>query len=292
VGCVIAAQTADLVPADGAVYALRDATATVRSIPLIAASVMAKKLAIGSDLILLDVKAGSGAFMRDPREASQLVDACLGIARDEGRDAAAAISDMSQPLGTAIGNALEIAEAIEVLRGQRTGLLRDLSVWLAARALARLTGTSVESATERAAARLSDGSALESFRAMIRAQQGVASVVDDPWSVLPTAPVQVPISVNRTGFVTGMDAVAVGEVAARLGAGRQRKLEPIDPAVGIVLTPKVGDRIEDGQPIGVVHARDEQQGRAAAIAVGAALTIGEESGERPPMVYAWSEEVG
>jgi len=292
VGCVIAAQTADLVPADGAVYALRDATATVRSIPLIAASVMAKKLAIGSDLILLDVKAGSGAFMRDPREAAELVDACLAIAREAGRDAGAAISDMSQPLGTAIGNALEIAEAIEVLRGQRAGLLRDLSVWLAARALARLTGASVESATERAAARLSDGSALESFRAMIGAQHGVAAVVDDPWSVLPTAPIQVPISMDRTGFVAGVDAAAVGEVAARLGAGRRRKLEPIDPAVGIVLTPKVGDRIEEGQPIGVVHARDEQQGRAAAIAIGATLTIGEQPGERPPMVYAWSEEVG
>ena len=282
VGCVIAAQTADLVPADGAVYALRDATATVRSIPLIAASVMAKKLAIGSDLILLDVKAGSGAFMRDPREAAELVDACLAIAREAGRDAAAAITDMSQPLGTTVGNALEVAEAIEVLRGQRAGLLRDLSVWLAARALARLTGTDVGSATERASARLSDGSALESFGAMIGAQHGAVAVIDDPWAVLPAAPVQVPISGDRTGFVTGVDAAAIGEVAARLGAGRRHKHEPIDPAVGIVLTPKVGDRIEDGQPIGVVHARDEQQGRAAAIAIGATLTIGEEPGERPP----------
>ena len=152
VGCVIAAQTADLVPADGAVYALRDATATVRSIPLIAASVMAKKLAIASDLIVLDVKAGSGAFMADPREAAQLVDACLAIARRAGRDAAAAITDMSQPLGTTIGNALEVAEAIEVLRGQRAGRLRELSVWLAGRALARLTRVDVDTATERAAA--------------------------------------------------------------------------------------------------------------------------------------------
>ena len=291
VGCVIASQTADLVPADGAVYALRDATATVRSIPLIAASVMAKKLAIDSDLILLDVKAGSGAFMRDPREAGELVEACLAIARDAGRDAAAAITDMSQPLGTTIGNALEIAEAIDVLRGRREGRLRDLSIWFAARALARLTHIEIEAASRRAAASLTDGSALEAFRAMIAAQHGDAAVIDDPWSVLPAAAVQTPIAGDRTGFLVRADAAAIGEAAVRLGAGRRRKHEPIDPAVGIVLEPKVGDRIEAGASIGAVHAHDDELGRATVAAVLAALTVADEPGPAPPLVYAWSEEV-
>ena len=291
VGCVIASQTADLVPADGAVYALRDATATVRSIPLIAASVMAKKLAIGSDLILLDVKAGSGAFMGDPREAAELADACLAIARVASRDAAAAITDMSQPLGTTIGNALEVAEAIEVLGGERTGRLRDLSVWLAARALAHLTGVGVEQASDRASACLSDGSALEAFRAMVEAQHGVAAVAEDPWSVLPAAPVRVPIVNAREGSVTRVDAAAIGAAAVRLGAGRRHKHEPIDPAVGIVLTPEVGDRVDRGAPIGMVHARDEARGQTTAASVLAAITIADEPGEEPPLVYAWSEEV-
>jgi len=291
VGCVIASQTSDLVPADGLVYALRDATATVRSIPLIAASVMAKKLAIGSDLILLDVKAGSGAFMRDPREAAQLVDVCLAIARDAGRGAAAAITDMSQPLGSAIGNALEIAEAIEVLRGQRPGRLRDLSVWLAARALACLTDVGIDRANERASACLLDGSALEAFRGMVGAQHGDTTVVEDPWSVLPAAPVQIPLMSDREGFVAAVDAAGVGGHAARLGAGRRYKGATIDPAVGIVLTAKVGDRVERGAPFGMVHARDEEQGHATAASVVAALTIADEPGEEPPLVYAWSEEV-
>ena len=292
IGCVIASQTAELVPADGAVYALRDATATVRSIPLIAASVMAKKLAISSDLILLDVKAGSGAFMRDTREAGELVEACLAIARGAGRDAAAAITDMSQPLGTTIGNALEIAEAIDVLDGRGHGRLRDLSIWFAARALARLTHIAFDAARDRAAACVTDGSALEAFRAMIAAQHGDAGVIDDPWSVLPAAPVVVPILSDGTGFLERVDAAEIGEAAARLGAGRRHKHEPIDPAVGIVLAPKVGDRIETGATIGAVHAREDELGRSTVAAVLSALRLADEPRTAPPLVCAWSEEVG
>ena len=292
IGCVIASQTAQLVPADGVVYALRDATATVRSIPLIAASVMAKKLAIGSDLILLDVKAGSGAFMTDLTDAGELVAACLAIARGAHRATAAAITDMSQPLGTTIGNALEIGEAIEVLRGERAGRLRDLSVWLAARALARLTGIGFPAATERAVACLGNGTAIEAFRAMVVAQGGDPAVAETPWSVLASAPVQVPVVSDRDGFLTRTDAAAIGEAAADLGAGRRHKDESIDPAVGIVLTPKVGDRIERGSPIGSVHARDQDRGRTTAAAILQALTIEAEAVEPPPLVYGWSEEVG
>ncbi|MEP6758767.1 MAG: thymidine phosphorylase [Actinomycetota bacterium] len=291
VGCVIASQSRELVPADGAVYALRDATAAVRSIPLIAASVMAKKLAIGSDLILLDVKVGSGAFMRDEAEASALVEACLAIAREAHRPTTAAITDMSQPLGTAIGNALEIVEAIEVLRGERTGRLRDLSVWLAARALSRTTGLGFDEASRRAETGLRDGSAIEVFAAMIRAQGGDPEVIEHPAEVLPVAPVRVPVDADRDGFLTGVDAAAIGRAASTLGAGRGMSHGPIDPAVGIVLPTKVGDRVQRGSPIGVVNARDEAGARAAVAAVWAACTIGADPAQPPPLVHGWSQEV-
>jgi pyrimidine-nucleoside phosphorylase len=290
VGCVIASQTPELVPADGAVYALRDATGTVESVPLIAASVMAKKLAVDADVILLDVKAGSGAFMPDADAAARLAAACLAIARAAGRRAGAAITDMSQPLGTAIGNALEVAEAIEVLSNRRDGRLRELAVWLAARALRSATALGSDEATTRATAALADGSALASFAAWVDAQGGSARVIDDPAAILPRAAVQRPILGGTSGFVSGIDAAAVGLAAQGLGAGRSHKGDTIDPAVGIVLTRKIGEPVERGEPIGTVHARDAAAAEAAAIAVNAALQVGEERVEPPPLVYGWSEE--
>jgi pyrimidine-nucleoside phosphorylase len=291
IGCVIASQTTDLVPADRAIYALRDATATVHSIPLIAASVMAKKLAIGSDLIVLDVKVGSGAFMTDVVDATSLAETCLGIARDAERSAIGAITDMSQPLGTAIGNALEVAEAIEVLRGARVGLLRDLTVELAGHCLAASTHIHLEEATAAAAGVLADGSALRSFRDLVRAQGGDPRVVDAPGDVLPRAPARRPLTAARGGTLVRTDAAALGEAARALGAGRRRPGEPIDPAVGIVLTPKVGDRLEPGEPIGEVHARDEDDAKMAANAVRAALTIGDGPAGAFPLVHRWIGEV-
>jgi pyrimidine-nucleoside phosphorylase len=291
IGCVIASQSAELVPADRAIYALRDATATVRSIPLIAASVMAKKLAIGADLIVLDVKAGSGAFTESVDDAEALAELCLAIAADHGRPVLAAITDMSQPLGDAIGNALEIAEAIEVLRGAREGRLRDLAVELAGRALVTLTDADPEDARMRAAAALADGSALDAFRQLVVAEGGDARVVDSPSAVLPQAPVRLPLVARRDGTLARIDAAALGEAARALGAGRGRPIDRIDPAAGIVLTPKVGDRLAAGQPIGEIHARDDAAARAAADAVAAALTIGEEPVEVPPLVHRWMEEV-
>lgn len=291
IGCVIASQTTELVPADRAIYSLRDATATVRSIPLIAASVMSKKLAIGSDLIVLDVKVGSGAFMTEVADAVSLAETCRTIAADHARRATAAITDMSQPLGVAIGNALEVTEAIEVLRTERTGRLRDLSIELAAHALATLTGVEVDEATTRATAAIADGSALEAFRSLVAAQGGDPRVVDAPGEVLPQAPVRTPLTAGRDGILARTDAAALGEAARALGAGRRRAGDQIDPAVGIVLTPKVGDRLAVGQPIGEVHARDEAAARAAVEAVAAALTIGEGSVEPPPIVHRWLEEV-
>jgi pyrimidine-nucleoside phosphorylase len=287
VGCAVAGQTADLVPADGALYALRDATATVASIPLIAASVMSKKLAVGSDLILLDVKAGSGAFMKTPQDAEVLAEACAALGRDWGHPTRAVVSDMSQPLGEAIGNALDVIEAVEILAGRRRGRLRDLAVMLAGEALSRLTGVGMGEGRAAAASALDEGRALETFGAMVRAQGGDPRVVDDPAAVLPRAPVRRPILADRSGALAAVDAEALGRASGALGAGRRTKADPIDPAVGIVFTPKIGDRIEAGHELGEVHARSDQDAEAATARVLAALTLAEGEVEPPPLVYGW-----
>jgi pyrimidine-nucleoside phosphorylase len=287
IGCAVAAQTADLVPADGAFYALRDATATVPSIPLIAASVMSKKLAVGTDLVLLDVKAGSGAFMKTPKDAKALAKACTALAADWGRPTRAAVTDMSQPLGDAIGNALDIEEAISLLRGDMKGPLRDASVMFAGEALSRLTGVGMGEGRGRAAQALDSGEALETFRAMIAAQAGDPRVVDDPGGVLPQAPVVRTVTAPSSGFLASVDAEALGRASGDLGAGRKRKGDPIDPAVGIVFLPKVGDAIEAGQDLGRIHARTEPDARVCADRVVAALTLSADAVEPPPLVYGW-----
>jgi thymidine phosphorylase len=278
------------VPADGRLYALRDATATVESVPLIAASVMSKKLAVGTDLIVLDVKAGSGAFMKTPAAATELARACLGLARGWGRRCVAHVTDMSQPLGDAVGNALDVAEAIAVLRGERPGRLRDLTIHLAADTVARLEGVGADEAASRAENALRDGSALERFRRMVAAQGGDPRVVDDPDGVLPRAPVILPIEAVAAGTLAAVDAEAIGRAAAALGAGRRKKGDPVDPAVGIVCTPKIGDRLDAGQPVGAVHARTHEDARGAAHAVLAAFMLAEGPVARPPLVYAELEE--
>jgi pyrimidine-nucleoside phosphorylase len=289
VGCAVAAQTADLVPADGAMYALRDATATVPSVPLIAASVMSKKLAVGTDLILLDVKAGSGAFMKTSEEARGLAAACLRLARGKGRACRVAVTDMSQPLGDAVGNALDIAEAVGILRGEIRGRLRDLAVWFAGRASEALQGRAFDEARTLARRALDDGSALDRFRAMVQAQGGDPAVADDPSSVLPSAPTVLRLLSDRAGWLASTSAEAIGLAAGTLGAGRARKSDPIDPSVGIVVHPKIGDRLEAGQDIGEIHARDEASAEVAATAVLAALDIAGSRVEAPPLVHDWME---
>ena len=289
IGCAVAAQTPRLVPADGAMYSLRDATATVPSIPLIAASVMSKKLAVSSDLIVLDVKAGSGAFMKTRDAAGELADACRELARGAGRRCGVAITNMDQPLGDAVGNALDVAEAVEVLRGTHRGDLRDLSVWFAARALEATVEESFEAASARAARALDDGSALERFGRMIQAQGGDPRVVDDPSAVLPRAPLVRPVVVPRGGTVTAIDAEDIGLAAGALGAGRIRKADPIDPAVGIVIRPKIGDQVETGDEIGEVHARTEDAAEGAIRRTLAALSLGEGPTPRPELVLGWRE---
>ena len=287
VGSAVAAQTDDVVPADGALYALRDATATVPSIPLIAASVMSKKLAIGTDLVLLDVKAGSGAFMKTPEDAAELAEACAALAKDWGRPTRAAVTDMSQPLGEAIGNALDIVEAVRLLRGELHGRLRDAAVVFAGEAVSRLLGVPMGEGRARAAAALDSGEALEAFRRMIQAQGGDPRVVDEPEQVLPSAPVRRPITAERAGTLAAVDAEGLGRASGDLGAGRKRKGAPIDPSVGIVFLPKIGDRLVAGQELGRVHARSDGDAEAGIRAVDAAMTIGDEPVEPPPLVYGW-----
>lgn len=287
VGCAVAAQTTDMVPADGALYALRDATATVPSLPLIAASVMSKKLAVGTDLVLLDVKAGSGAFMKTVSDAKALAKACAKLAAEWGRTTRVAVTDMSQPLGDAIGNALDIVEAVELLGGRIRGRLRDAAVVFAGEALSRLTDVTMEEGRARAASAIDSGQALEAFRRMIEAQGGDPRVVDDPRGVLPTAPIVIPIECDRDGHLGAVDAAALGRASADLGAGRRRKGDPIDPAVGIVFGPKVGDSLARGQELGTVHARAEDAAHECVARVLAALTFSEEPVEPPTLVYGW-----
>jgi pyrimidine-nucleoside phosphorylase len=287
IGCAVAAQTADVVPADGALYALRDVTATVPSIPLIAASVMSKKLAVGTDLILLDVKAGSGAFMKTVDDAKALAKACATLAADWGHRTRCAVTDMSQPLGNAIGNALDIHEAVTVLKGEIHGRLRDAAVMFAGEALSRLTGVAMGDGRARAAAAIDSGDALGSFRTMIEAQGGDPAVVDDPETILPRSPVVTLSLADRDGYLTAVDAEALGRASADLGAGRKRKGDPIDPAVGIVFRPKIGDRVERGQPLGSVHARNDEDAEACLTRIAAAVTIRDEPVEAPPLVFGW-----
>ena len=289
VGCAVAAQSPRLVPADGRLYALRDATATVPSIPLIAASVMSKKLAVETDLILLDVKAGAGAFMKSPEDAEALAEACLGLARGWRRQARVAVTDMEQPLGDAVGNALDVVEAVEVLTGVHRGRLRELAVAFAARGLSVTSGRDLDAAAREAERALDDGSALERFRAMIEAQGGDPRVVDDPVGVLPRAPVVMSIEADRAGTLARMATEDIGLASGALGAGRMHKGDPIDPSVGIVVRCKIGDRLDVGEPIGEVHARDDDDAREAARRVLDALVMREGTVQPPPLVHTWLE---
>ncbi|MBX6378051.1 MAG: thymidine phosphorylase, partial [Clostridia bacterium] len=240
VGVAVAAQTASFVPADAVLYALRDVTGTVDSIPLIAASIMSKKLAGGASVVVLDVKVGRGSLVPQKERALALAAAMLEIGARAGRRMAAVLSDMDQPLGYAVGNALEVREAIAVLQGAGPRDVRDLAVALGTQALL-LSGR--ERSARRAAARLGrlleSGRALEKLAAMVEAQGGDPKVLADP-ERLPRAAVRVPVPAPTAGFVVSCDARAVGEVAAALGAGRRRKGEPVHPGVGVELTRKLG----------------------------------------------------
>jgi len=275
IGIAIAGQTADMVPADKVFYALRDATATVDSVPLIASSVMSKKLAAGADAILLDVKAGRGAFVATVPEAEALARALVALGTSAGRETVAYVTDMEQPLGRAVGNALEVREAIDTLAGRGPAELEDLSLRLAAEML-RLAGVQAVDLHRL----LVRGDALRKFAELIRAQGGDPRVVDDP-SLLPEAPVQRPVLATVGGHVSGADALEIALAGKALGAGRDRKDAPIDLAVGIVLQKKIGDPIVEGEPLAVIHARTGADAENVANRVAASFTIAERASPRP-----------
>lgn len=284
IGLAVASATQDLVPADKRLYALRDVTATVASRALIASSIMSKKLAGGAAHVLLDVKAGDGAFLAAPEEAFALAELCVAIGQAHGRRTAALVTDMSQPLSDAIGNALEVAAAIEVLRGEREGRLAELSVALAGAAL-ELTGVPADEADDRVRTALEDGSALERFRALVVAQGGDPQVVDAPRDVLPSAPV-VATYVPPAGVVQGFACRRLGELAAVLGAGRQRKDDELDLAVGLEVVVRTGDVCDGVGPGVLVHARTDADAQRVIDELAEVVHVGPDPVVGPALVHA------
>lgn len=254
IGMALTGQTANLAPADGKLYALRDVTGTVQSLPLIAASVMSKKIASGAQGIVLDVKWGMGAFMSSLDEARQLAQLMISIARLAGRKAIALLSDMNQPLGLAVGNALELREAIETLHGEGPADFREHCLEVAAQML--VIGDICPSVGEgklMAQRALDQGQAWNRFRLLVKTQEGDVSFVDHP-EKLPKAPIVETVLAPATGYLQTVNARIVGETAVALGAGREKKTDTIDPAVGVVIYHKVGDAIHQGEPLCVIHA--------------------------------------
>ncbi len=259
---VLAGQSNDLAPADGKIYALRDVTGTVDSIPLIASSIMSKKLAIGASHLLLDVKVGSGAFMKTLSDAEILAEAMVEIGNRAGVQTAAVITAMDQPLGRAVGNALELAEAIYVLQGKGPADVTALCHHEAT-TLLQMTGLAAnrEDAEAKVRQAISSGAALKTLAAVIEAQGGDARQVQDP-SLLPAAPLRIPLPAPRAGYIAGIDAERVGLATMKLGAGRFKKGDPIDHATGLLFFAKIGDEVEVGQPLLEIHAQSEAQAQA------------------------------
>ncbi len=249
-------QTANLAPADKLLYALRDVTATVDNMSLIASSIMSKKLASGADAIVLDVKTGSGAFMKEEKDAIELARTMVGIGNGAGRDTVAVISDMDQPLGKAVGNALEVKEAIDTLKGNGPKDLEEISFVLAGLMLvAAKKADNLETGINMLRQTIKDGSALNKLKEFIEAQNGDKNIVDNP-ELLPKASISMEIKAENSGFVEHINTSEIGMVSLILGGGRETKESLIDLAVGIVLNKKVGDRVEKGDVLATLYAND------------------------------------
>ena len=284
-GIVLTGQSLDLAPADGKLYALRDVTGTVQSIPLIASSVMSKKIASGADAIALDVKVGRGAFMRNLEEANELAEVMVAIGKLSGRRVIAVLSQMDQPLGVAVGNALEMKEAIEMLNGSGPDDFHvhciDLSAYML---ILGKKAADLESGRKMAQEAIDNGSALEKFKELIQSQHGDVSVIDQP-ELLPSAKLVIPITADSTGWVKVVDAQAVGESSVEIGAGRAKKGDVIDQAVGIMVRVKVGDKINAGQTLFDVHVNDRKAFETVFQKLKTSVEISEEPVEPPP--YFW-----
>lgn len=284
-GIVLTGQSVDLAPADGKLYALRDVTATVDSIPLIASSIMSKKIAAGADAIVLDVKVGAGAFMKTIEQAEALARTMVEIGEGVGRRVTAVISDMNQPLGCAVGNTLEVREAIATLRGSGPADFTELCLTVAGHMLV-LGGKAKSHAAARAMLQdaLHDGRGLAKLRELIASQGGDPGVVDDP-DIMASARLIEPLPAPRSGYIAAINAAEVGLTVVDLGGGRATKTDIVDHAVGVVLQAKAGDRVAPGQPLLTIHANDAARLAAARERLLAAYRITARAVEPPPLIH-------
>jgi thymidine phosphorylase len=288
VGCAIVGQTARLAPADRRLYAIRDATGTVESIPLIVGSILSKKLAAGLDALVMDVKVGSGAFLRDIEQARELARAIVEVAGGNGMPTTAVLTDMDQVLGRSAGNAVEVRESIDHLTGAaRDDRLLEVTLALCAEVLV-LGGLHADLGAARAAAleALDSGAAAERFAAMVAALGGPTDLVDVPSRYLPGAPVTAVIDPLSSGHVNAVDVRAVGIAIVNLGGGRAREDDRVDHSVGLTEVAALGERVEaGGRPLALVHARDEDSAGRAADAIRAAYSVGDPPADvRPPVI--------
>jgi len=286
IGLVVAAQTGHLAPADKTLYALRDVTSTVDSLPLIVSSIMSKKLASGVDGIVLDVKTGSGAIMHTLEDSKALAEGMVRVGRMAGKPIVALVTDMSQPLGTHVGNALEVKEAIDLLAGRAGGDLLEVSLgiggWMLK--LAGITETAEEGEARMREA-IASGAGLQKLREMIAAQGGNPAVCDDV-SLLPQAAVIRSAVCGKAGYVQQMDTEALGLASQAMGAGRETVDDQLDYSVGYVLKVRLGDKVDADTPLCELHARNEADAARAEAAIKAAIRIGPEPAEKPPLFYA------
>lgn len=284
VGVAVIGQSGNLAPADKKLYALRDVTATVDSIPLITASIMSKKLAAGSKNIVLDVKVGSGAFMKTPADARELAAEMVKIGKACGRNTAALITDMDTPLGNAVGNILEVKEAIAVLRGECDGALREVCEALATEMLVLFSGMTPADAKKRVKETVDSGAAFAKLREWIKAQGGDVRCIDDP-ARFACAPYSMAVKCTADGFVTAMNAEEIGAVASVLGAGRAVKTDMIDPTAGILLVKKTGDRVTVGDTLCTLYTSKREALAPAAARYAAAIAVGDAPPETKPLIY-------
>lgn len=284
IGCALIGQTRDLAPSDRKLYALRDVTATVECIPLICGSILSKKLAEGIDALVLDVKFGRGAFMKTPADARQLATALVNVGRAGGKRVRALLTAMHEPLGRTVGNALEVAESVACLRGAGPDDLWQVTQALGAQML-QLGGVAadVTEAESKLREAVASGRALAKFREIIAAQGGDAHVVDAP-ERLPQARLQVALAAPADGWIADVDAMGVALAALRLGAGRARAEDKVDPAVGVSGLVKMGEKITAGAPLCVIHANDEAALAEARAMLGRAIVVGDQPGVPPALI--------
>ncbi len=284
VGIAVVGQSGQLAPADKIIYSLRDATATVGSVPLIASSIMSKKLAAGSKTIVLDVKYGSGAFMKTTDDAEDLSRKMVDIGKAAGRNMAAVISDMDTPLGRNIGNALEIKEAIDTLKGNGPEDLKEVCLTLATNIIALSLGIDEVTARSQAETALESGKAYEKFREFISAQGGNIEVIDNT-NLLPKAEIVYDVLAQNSGYITNMQAETIGSASVVLGAGREKKDDIIDYSAGIILCKKTGDKVAKGEKIAEFHLSDKSRLPQAEKMFLSAVTIGDTAPEKQKLIY-------